>query len=356
MPMLEERDLTATRVAFGQWLAAKLGPDAESAVFEIVPPSGTGYSSDTLLVSAGWRVAGVETVSELVLRLEQRRFRVVQTVDLAEQAKVMRLLAERTDVPVPELLWHEPDPTALGSPFLVMRRLPGRTASDQPPYHEAGWLFSDTTPAQRAEIWWAGLHTLAELHALDVRSVPSQLLPQVTGLPALLDRLADQQAWFDQSDLAVTVAARDWLRANQPAPCEQPVLLWGDARLGNMLFVENRVTGALDWEKAMIGPREIDLAWFLYVDRHHSEGCRQPRLAGLPGAAETVERYQELTGHRLRDLAYYQLLSAYHFALLMIRAVVLLIEFDLMPEQVGAHYVTNNSATAMLQTCLTELA
>jgi aminoglycoside phosphotransferase (APT) family kinase protein len=46
----------------------------------------------------------------------------------------MRILDADTDIPVPPVLWYEPDPGYLGAPFLVMRRIEGRVPTDMPPW------------------------------------------------------------------------------------------------------------------------------------------------------------------------------------------------------------------------------
>lgn len=48
--------------------------------------------------------------------------------------RLMRILDADTDIPVPPVLWYEPDPGYLGAPFLVMRRIEGRVPTDMPPW------------------------------------------------------------------------------------------------------------------------------------------------------------------------------------------------------------------------------
>ena len=52
----------------------------------------------------------------------------------------MRALHDRTDVPAPNVLFSEPEPSVLGGPFLVMERIDGRVPPDDPPYTISGWL------------------------------------------------------------------------------------------------------------------------------------------------------------------------------------------------------------------------
>src|SRR5690606_8522169 len=93
----------------------------------------------------------------------------------------------------------------------------------------------------------------------------------------------------------------------------------GDARIGNMIFRDRRCVAVLDWEMATLGPPEMDLGWFLLLDRHHSEGIGVPRLAGLPGPAETVARYEERLGRRVAHLAFWELFAAWRFAVILRR-------------------------------------
>ena len=82
------------------------------------------------------------------------------------------------------------------------------------------------------------------------------------------------------------------------------MLLWGDARIGNIIFDGTRPAAVLDWEMVTLGSPEMDLAWSIFLDRHHSEGMGLPRLEGFPSYEETVERYEALTGFEVQDLHY----------------------------------------------------
>ena len=69
---------------------------------------------------------------------------------------------------------------------------------------------------------------------------------------------------------------------------------------------------------ATLGQPEEDLAWFLLLDRHHSEGVWR----GTAGRASPIRRrqstrYQQLTGQTLAHMDYYEVLSAMKFAVVM---------------------------------------
>jgi aminoglycoside phosphotransferase (APT) family kinase protein len=97
---------------------------------------------------------------------------------------------------------------------------------------------------------------------------------------------------------------------------------------------------------ATLGQPEEDLAWFLFLDRHHSEGVGAQRLAGFPEPAQTIARYEQLTGRRLAHMDYYEVLSALKFAVVMARIGQLFIYYDLVPPDNDFPY--NNTATQLL--------
>lgn len=355
MPVARRRDPHVTSAALTRWLAAILPAGADPVVAGVRAPGASGFSGDTLFVQAEWSDADGRGPRPLVLRIEAGEDRMFPDTDLCAQHRLMRALAEHTDLPVPAVFWFETDPAVLGAPFLAMQRAPGRAPSDQPPYHEAGWLF-EASPAEREAVWWAGLGSVAEVHQVDLDRLGLGPRP-LTGKDALeahLARWRAYQGWLAPDRIPACERAYGWLAANRPVPQGPVVLLWGDARIGNVLYQGGERTAVLDWELASTGPAEIDLAWFLYLDRHHSEGCHLDRLAGLPTAGDTVRRYEKLTGRSVGDLAYYTVLSGYRLALMMCRAIRLLTRNGLMPEQLADDYAVRNNATVLLEKALAE--
>jgi aminoglycoside phosphotransferase (APT) family kinase protein len=128
-------------------------------------------------------------------------------------------------------------------------------------------------------------------------------------------------------------------------------LSWGDARLGNIIFADDLSAAAvLDWEMAGLASPELDLAWWLFLNRHHCEGIGMPRPAGLPTDEETVRRYEELTGRRVENLHYYLVFAGVRMASLMVRVAQLMIAEGLVPSDSGM--ALNNPASQLLATLL----
>jgi len=53
------------------------------------------------------------------------------------------------------------------------------------------------------------------------------------------------------------------------------VVVWGDSRVGNVLYSDFRPVAVLDWEMATLGPREMDVAWVIFAHMVFS-GTRRP--------------------------------------------------------------------------------
>jgi aminoglycoside phosphotransferase (APT) family kinase protein len=189
-------------------------------------------------------------------------------------------------------------------------------------------------------VWDAALVAMAGVHRLD----PEQLGLGFAGQPEYGPVGAAQQlaayerhlAFFELEDTALGVVhqALSWLHDNPPVERHPARLLWGDARLGNIIFRGGEVAAVLDWEMVTLGQPETDLAWFLHLDRHLSEGVGVPRLGGLPDRAATLSRYAELLGRPMEHFHYYAVLASVRHTLLAARVTRLIGHYGLLPSGV----------------------
>ncbi|WP_410585915.1 phosphotransferase family protein [Amycolatopsis sp. lyj-23] len=345
MPVPVQRDPERTRAALAGWLSARVAGGGLVEVGDLTVPAGAGFGNETVLFDAAWPGGG----QRLVARIAGAGYQVYPDVRFAEQYRLLAVLAGHPDVPVPPVLGFEPDPGVLGAPFFVMAHVDGRVPADLPSYHRAGWV-ADLDPAGRREVWERAVDVLAAVHRLDPQRLGLRFLAR-PGRDPLLEHYAANLAFFGAGG-AVVERALAWLRVYRPAPPARPVLLWGDARLGNLVFDGTEVAGVLDWEMAELGPPEADVAWFLHLDRHLSEGVGAPRLAGLPGREETLARYAAAGGPALRDLGYHAVLAAFRFALITARVTALLRRQQVVP----ADFPLHRNAVALLDRVLAETA
>lgn len=351
MPTPWTRDLAADGLRLKAWLETKLVGAKDVVISELVAPAGSGFSNETLLFDLSWREGGEARREKMVVRIRPTGFQIFPDYDLARQFNAMRRL-EATDVPVPRMLWlEEADTGILGAPFYVMRQVAGRVPPDQPPYHTGGWL-TEISPEERRSIWLGGLESMARIHRLDYRVAGFGDLERpplgATGLDRQLAEYERYHAWAARGrEHPITEAAWEWLLANKPAG-EPEGIVWGDARIGNIIFDGTRPAAVIDWEMVTLGSPEADLGWAIFLDRHHSEGLGVPRLEGFPSYEESVAFYAGVSGHSVKNLDYYQVFAGFRFSVIMMRIAQQLVFYELMPEEAGYAFERNNTVTQLL--------
>jgi aminoglycoside phosphotransferase (APT) family kinase protein len=350
MPLAGDRDLEDARRRLADWLGKRMPRAKELRLSELSGPPSTGFSNETLIFDAAWSEDGEERRRGFVARVKATAFQVFPEYDVERQYRVMEILGERSDVPVPRVLGYEPDPEILGAPFFLMERIVGDVPSDNPPYHATGWV-TEIRAEERARMWWSGIDMLARIHRLDWRTLSFDFLEMPGKAATPLERQLDYYEAFLEwasggKPHPLERSALEWLRRHRPSASEPVVLCWGDSRLGNLMFRDFRCVAVLDWEMATLASPVMDFAWWLFFDRHHSEGCDVARLEGFPSREETIARYRELTGYSTEALDYYEIFAALRFAVIMIRVAQQMIGAGLLPAD--SDFDTNNTATALL--------
>lgn len=351
MPDVTQRDPEATAGSLAAWLATRLPVDAAPAVVEVEAPESNGFSNETILCRAIWRADGRSAEHHLVVRVHPTKHLLFLDADFSVQYRVMRALHDAgTGIPLPNLRWYEEDPRWLGVPFFVMDFVDGLVPADNLPYTLGGWVV-EATAEQQSRMWWRGIEALASVHRVDWREIGLEWLAQTAhGQDGLGSQLAYYRHFLDWTARGrhhpVAEATWNWLVKYRPSSESEPVLSWGDSRLGNIIWDDFAPRAILDWEMATIGPPELDLGWWLYFDRQFTEGLSVTRPPGFAGHEETVERYVELLGRPVQDLFYYQVFSGFRFAIVMGRLTDLLVESGALPADTDMG--TNNLATQFL--------
>ena len=350
MPTLWQRDLEADGKKFERWLRERLPRATDLRMSPLVSPQSSGFSNETLLFDLFFREDGQEKSEKLVVRIQPIGYQVFPEYDLGLQFRTMELLGA-TDVPVPRMRWLEPDATEIfGAPFYVMAQVAGRVPSDQPPYHAGGWLH-ELAPAEREAIWLGGFDAMARIHRLDLDAAGFGFLrrPELGASP-LDQEIAYYERYFAWASRGrenpVLEAAHDWLVANKPEG-EPEGLVWGDARIGNIIFDGTKPAAVLDWEMVSNGSPERDVGWAIFLDRHHSEGIETPRLPGFPSYEDTIAWYEERSGHRVTNLHFYQVFAGWRFGIIMLRISQQVVHYELATPEQGRELELNNTVTRL---------
>jgi aminoglycoside phosphotransferase (APT) family kinase protein len=350
MALVPSTDLDRLRDPLTAWLRDRWTEAADTAVTGIDVPGSAGFSNETLMVEVTGTVAGTERTLQLVVRLQQSGPGLFPSYRLDQQWDILEALHRDGVVPVPRPLWREDDPGVLGAPFYAMERVQGRAALDDPPYTAAGW-FIDLEPGDRTTVILNGLDTMARVHATDLDRYDLSSLRR-PGIGDPLDReiayYEQFYAWAAQGRLHPTVeGALTWIREHRPTDSEPVVLCWGDARPANLLVREDlSVAAVLDWEMATLASPLLDLGWWVFMQRHHTDGYGIPAPHGLPDRDKTIAHYRRVSGHDTTAIDYYEAFAALRGAIIMLRLATMMIESGILPDDADLLY--NNPGSRIL--------
>ncbi|HWF71391.1 MAG TPA: phosphotransferase family protein [Mycobacterium sp.] len=326
------RDVTTLPAVMSKWLSTVLPGGATPQVTVESGVDSTGMSSETIIFSTRWEQGGQPMTQQLVARVAPTAedVQVFPTYRLDHQFDVIRMVGELTDVPVPQVRWLEPTGDVLGTPFFLMDYVEGEVPPDVMPYTFGGNWFADAAPERQRELQDTTVAVLASLHSIpNAEATFGFLAEDQTGDTALRKHFNWVRSWYD---FAVPDIGRSpllertfgWLEDNWPqhVAASEPVLLWGDARVGNVLYRDFRPVAVLDWEMVTLGPRELDVAWMIFA---HMVFQELAGLATLPGLPEVMREedvratYQRLTGVEVADLQWFYVYSGVMWACVFMR-------------------------------------
>ena len=310
------RDLDGLAAGLRRWLRVQRPDAMDLRLSPLETNPSSGFSSETVFFTVAYDRDGAAHEEPLVLRLPPSGGGMFPEYDLARQAATHALLAGR-GIPAPSPTTHEPDPTWIGSEFLLMPRLPGRVPGDYV-YMLKGWV-KDAEPSWQRRFYESFADALVRLHQIDLDDLDptdAALLarPAGVGLAAEARWWADYLSWAtDGSADAEMAAAYRWVDDTVPADPAM-ALTWGDPRFANAAFDDaGQVVGVLDWEQAAIGPPELDVAWWLETRSQSRAALGIAAEAELPGFLDdqaTVARVEAGLGRPLRDLAWHRTFAA----------------------------------------------
>jgi aminoglycoside phosphotransferase (APT) family kinase protein len=211
--------------------------------------------------------------------------------------RIMRALRD-TDVPVPDALALCEDDAVIGTPFFVMRWVPGRIFWD-PTLPEL------SSNEARGALYTDYVRVLAALHRVDYQAVGLGDFGKVGGFVVRqVERWSKQYEASRTSEIPSMEALMRWLGANIPAS-DETTLVHGDYRIDNLLFdgsaTAPKAIGLLDWELSTLGHPLSDLAYanmayHLNLPGRGGLAGVDVKSLGIPTEDEMVAEYQELTG------------------------------------------------------------
>ena len=325
------RDPEVLRGRLEQWLSTRVDTVDGPHVGALSGTDANGMSSDTVLFDATWRDRdGTSYDERLVARIapDLDDVPVFPWYDMTGQFETIRLVHELTDVPVPTPRWCETDPAAIGAQFFVMNRVDGVVPPDVLPYPFGdNWLY-DADPRDQRRLQESTVEAIASLHAIDRATERFPWLERSEAGDSRLRRhVAHTRAWYDVvaregAPSPLVERAFAWLVKHWPDTESDPVLCWGDARIGNVIYDDFTPAALLDWEMAGLGPRELDVCWLVCGHLVFQDLTVALGLPGMPDflrPEDVAGHYQSLTGYEIRDLDFHLAYAATQWAVVFLR-------------------------------------
>jgi aminoglycoside phosphotransferase (APT) family kinase protein len=325
------RDVSTIPALLSTWLETQIGTAPEVTVESGVDSN--GMSSETIILTGRWTHDGKPVEQKWVARVAPtlEDVPVFSSYRMDHQFELIRLVGEITDVPVPRVRWIEPTGEVLGSPFFLMDHVDGIVPPDVMPYTFGDNWFADAPADRQRLLQDSTVDVLAKLHAIPDAAETFGFLTEVDppGDTALRRHFGWLRQWYEYAvpDIGISTTveqALTWLEDNFPADvaAAEPVLAWGDSRIGNVLYEDFRPVAVLDWEMACVGPRELDVAWMIFAHMVFQELAGLAGLPGLPGVMREEDvraTYQKLTGVELGDLRWFYVYSGVIWCVVFMR-------------------------------------
>lgn len=255
------------------------------------------------------------TAGELILRRPPTGELLPSAHDMGREARVQRGLAG-TDVPVARVVLHD-EGGLMGVPFYVTEKVPGHVIRGELP---AGYA---TTSAERAQMSFAFIDTLAALHAVDAEAVGLGDYGRPTGFMERQVRRWTGQWEASRTHHVVEIDELGRRLARSVPPQGRISIVHGDFRIDNVIYSSQdpgQINAVLDWELSTLGDPLTDVALLMLFWRSSGESPIRlipgvTHLPGFPDRHALLERYASASGADLSDLDYYQAFAHFKFAI-----------------------------------------
>jgi aminoglycoside phosphotransferase (APT) family kinase protein len=276
---------------------------ADPAEVEFEAEAAGGYAAETRQVRAG---SGPRS-QRYVVRLQwphNLMSKLARTVDI--QAAAISVVAS-AGMAVPGVVLVEPDPDAVGTPFIVSEFVPGYVPT---PWTADGRAFTDRLRPGKQE-FVAELVLMHSIGGQDHRLAP--LVEGPTPLEHQRNRLAHLDELYHEVALRPDPVVEEvlaYLRDELPSP-DDLVIVHGDYRPGNIIYDPDTLhrRAVIDWDGVHLGNYHEDIGQILAWPFRDASGL----ACGLFEDTELLETYEQLSGRALRrpDTHYYQVAATF---------------------------------------------
>jgi aminoglycoside phosphotransferase (APT) family kinase protein len=213
----------------------------------------------------------------------------------------------------------------LGAPFMVMPMVDGHVGGQVSVRDR--WITESSNDLQR-RLYDGFIDVLASIHLIGPDAAGDTI--PARGVDAELEYWARYLEWYADGERVLPALddALAWCADRRPDGDPPSALLWGDVRIGNVIFAEDRAPEAvLDWEMATVGAPEHDVAWWRTLEAIQDEFFGA-RVAGFPTPDDALARYEAQLGRRLEHLPWFEVLA-------LVRSVAVMTRLAILHERAG---------------------
>jgi aminoglycoside phosphotransferase (APT) family kinase protein len=221
---------------------------------------------------------------ELILRLYQGEMAAQKA---AREFEAMRKLRD-AGYPVPRVDVLATEPTAFGTPFVIMERITGQSL---------GQILGQSSGTRRQELLQTFCRLLAELHALDWHPYVPDAVEREDEGP--LDRwIPWVQGILHGLGVRDFDAALDWLRERgEKVRAHTLAVVHQDFHPNNILVRADGAPFVIDWTLADVADPRLDLGWTLILMREREGRAMREFI---------LEEYQRQTGTTVMDVEIFE--------------------------------------------------
>ena len=195
-----------------------------------------------------------DTVERLILRVTQDS----SLIETEQETEYLAYSAfQNSAVPVPDLLDMSEEKNILGAPFMLMKERKGEAASPFTP--------SVSSPNEK-KLDYQCWSIRGEIAKKDINKDIFEILAEELSSPSWKNELDKWVKVIHEDSISIEPILEAGIRTlyrNPPKEPERLSIVHGDYRSGNFLFLNDQITGILDWEMAHIGNPLEDLGWAL---------------------------------------------------------------------------------------------
>jgi aminoglycoside phosphotransferase (APT) family kinase protein len=256
-----------------------------------VTPLSTGHSNETYLLE------GIDQI----LRLPPSGTPLLDSLDMARQFQVYAVLGRLPGAPpVPRVIYYCGDAGILGAPFYLVERVAGMPFGD---YAPSDWVV-EASERLRHELSHQYVRAIASLSRLPPLDVLGSIVP-----PSAECMRWQQLAHAGGHERLVALIER--LMNVEPPRSGIPALIHGDPKLSNMLWLDGKLQGVLDWELALNGEPLTDLGYMLtfFASRSHAAGIGFD-LAGMWDRDRVIAEWENVSGRPARGIEWFEAAAA----------------------------------------------